>query len=166
MSARLPDIGVIQPTSDAPPAWRRALGSRYLLGGAFALATAVTALGAFLATSPPAGELVGPASRTVLIVLGFNLILILGVAVLIGRRVSRVIDSGSGDAGARLHRRFLLLFAVAAVAPALVVALFSGALVTRASRTGSASGSRRWCATAAMSPAPMSPNRARTSATT
>ncbi|MDO9337438.1 MAG: PAS domain-containing sensor histidine kinase [Caulobacter sp.] len=111
--------------------WRRILGSRYLLGGAFAVATVLTAVGAYLATSPPGGELVGPASQTVLIVLGVNLVLILGIAVLIGRRVAQVVDEGRGDAGARLHRRFLILFAVAAVAPALVVAGFSGALVTQ-----------------------------------
>ena len=123
-----------EPESKSPvpaPAWRRLLDSRFFLGGAFSLATALTGLGAVLASSPPAGELVGPASRSVLIVLGINLVLILGIAVLIGRRVVEAIDSGSGDAGARLHRRFLLLFGVAAVAPALVVALFSGALVTR-----------------------------------
>ncbi|MBI1407031.1 MAG: HAMP domain-containing protein [Caulobacter sp.] len=131
-----------QSATDAPadepargPARRRILESRYLLAGAFALSTALTGLGAFLATSPPSGELVGPASRTVLAVLGVNLVLILGIAILIGRRVRQVINQGSGDAGARLHRRFLLLFALAAVAPALVVALFSGALVTQGVET-------------------------------
>jgi len=116
-------------------AWRRLLASPYLLGGMFALATALTALSAFLASAPPQGELIGPASRVVLAVLGVNLILILAIAVLIGRRVAKVIDTRSGDAAAKLHRRFLLLFALAAVAPALVVALFSGALVTQGVET-------------------------------
>ncbi len=113
----------------------RVVGSRLFLGSAFAVAAVLTALGAFLASAPPSGELVGPASQTVLIVLGVNLVLILGIAVLIGRRVARVIDEGRTDAGARIHRRFLLLFALAAVAPALVVALFSGALVTQGVET-------------------------------
>ncbi|MDB5470031.1 MAG: sensor histidine kinase [Caulobacter sp.] len=117
------------------PRWlafgRRVVGSRLFLGGAFALATVLTALGAFLASAPPSGELVGPASQTVLIVLGVNLVLILGIAVLIGRRVTLVIEEGRTDAGARIHRRFLLLFALAAIAPALVIALFSGVLVTQ-----------------------------------
>jgi two-component system, NtrC family, nitrogen regulation sensor histidine kinase NtrY len=117
------------------PGWRRVLDSRYFLGGAFAVCATLTGLGAFLATAPPSGEMIGPASRTVLAVLGVNLLLILGIAVLIARRVKQVINSGSGDAGARLHRRFLLLFALAAVAPALVVALFSGALVTQGVET-------------------------------
>ncbi|MCE3290277.1 MAG: ntrY, partial [Caulobacter sp.] len=107
--------------SGGGPRWlavgRRVLGSRLFLGVAFAVATVLTALGAFLASAPPGGESVGPASQTVLIVLGVNLVLILGIAVLIGRRVAQVIDEGRGDAGARLHRRFLLLFALAAVAP-------------------------------------------------
>eukprot|EP01030_Chromulinospumella_sphaerica_P015135 gene15135-14934_t len=117
------------------PGWlavgRRIVGSRLFLGGAFALATVLTALGAFLASAPPSGELVGPASQTVLIVLGVNLVLILGIAVIIGRRVAQVIEEGRADAGARIHRRFLLLFAMAAIAPALVIALFSGVLVTQ-----------------------------------
>jgi two-component system nitrogen regulation sensor histidine kinase NtrY len=131
MSERASGPGSQGPTPETAPAWKRVLGSRYFLGGAYTVAALLTAIGAFLATSPPAGELVGPASRTVLIVLGVNMVLILGIAVLIGRRVLQVTNEGAGDAGARLHRRFLLLFAIAAVAPAVVVALFSGALVTR-----------------------------------
>jgi two-component system nitrogen regulation sensor histidine kinase NtrY len=126
---------LVEAGGEGRAAWRRLLASPYLLGGLFALATALTALSAFLASAPPQGELVGPASQTVLVVLGVNLILILVMAVLIGRRVARVIDTSSGDAAARLHRRFLMLFALAAVAPALVVALFSGALVTQGVET-------------------------------
>ena len=117
------------------PRWlavgRRVVGSRLFLGVAFTIAAILTAVGAFLASAPLSGELVGPASQSVLIVLGVNLVLILGIAVLIGRRVTQVIDEGRGDAGARIHRRFLFLFALAALAPALVVALFSGVLVTQ-----------------------------------
>jgi len=126
---------IVEGSGGRSGAWRRLLASPYLLGGLFALAAALTALSAFLATAPPRGELIGPASQTVLAVLGVNLVLILTIAVLIGRRVAKVIDTSSGDAGARLHRRFLLLFALAAVAPALVVALFSGALVTQGVET-------------------------------
>jgi two-component system nitrogen regulation sensor histidine kinase NtrY len=43
----------------------------------------------------------------------------------------RLANERTGDAGARLHLRFVALFATAAVLPALVVALFFGALVTR-----------------------------------
>ncbi|MFN3857846.1 MAG: ATP-binding protein [Caulobacter sp.] len=128
----------VSETTTTPPAgvgamraWRRLLGHRYFLGGAFALTAALTGLGAFLASSPPRGEMVGPASETVLAILGVNLVLIAGVAFLIGRRVLHVVRAGSSDAAARLHRRFLLLFGVAAVAPAVVVALFLGALVTQ-----------------------------------
>ena len=43
----------------------------------------------------------------------------------------RLAGERSGDAGARLHLRFVALFALAAVTPALIVALFFGVLVTR-----------------------------------
>lgn len=120
-----------QPELVEVPGWRRLLDSRVLLGVLFALAAAITALGAFLATAPPAGQTVGPASNLVLAILGFNLVIIAGLAVLIVRRVREVVRQGEIDAGARLHRRFLVLFGMAAVAPAVVVALFSGALVTQ-----------------------------------
>ncbi len=68
----------------------------------------------------------------VLIVLALNLLLDPGPGGL-GRPAHRCAWFGprGGDAGARLHRRFVGLFALAAVAPAVVVALFFGVLVTR-----------------------------------
>jgi two-component system nitrogen regulation sensor histidine kinase NtrY len=43
----------------------------------------------------------------------------------------RLFGERSGDAGARLHLRFVALFALVSVAPAVIVALFFGVLVTR-----------------------------------
>jgi two-component system nitrogen regulation sensor histidine kinase NtrY len=109
----------------------RLLNSRYVLGGGYALAAVLTAFAILLAASPPETGPVGPASRVILTVLGFNLILILALAGLVALRFLAQRNARANDAGARLHRRFVTLFAVAAVAPAVVVALFYGVLVNR-----------------------------------
>jgi two-component system nitrogen regulation sensor histidine kinase NtrY len=49
----------------------------------------------------------------------------------VGLRLLALRSAQANDAGARLHMRFVALFAIAAVAPAVVVALFYGVLVTR-----------------------------------
>ena len=108
----------------------RTLGeSRALLGGGYALATILTIAGVALASSPPTTGSIASASQGILILLGFNMVLILVVAGLVVGRVLRLLDSN--DAGAKLRLRFVSLFAMAAVVPALVVALFFGVLVTR-----------------------------------
>jgi two-component system nitrogen regulation sensor histidine kinase NtrY len=111
--------------------WRDLTRSRYLLGGGYALAFILTAIAVALASSPPATGPLGPASMAVLFVLGFNLLLIGALALLVCWRVIGMLDGSLGDAGARLHLRFVALFSMAAVAPALIVALFFGVLVNR-----------------------------------
>ena len=111
--------------------WRGLTRSRYLLGGGYILAFLLTAVAVALASSPPATGPLGPASTVVLFVLGFNLLLICALAALVCWRVIGMLGSSPGDAGARLHLRFVALFSMAAVAPALVVALFFGVLVNR-----------------------------------
>ena len=110
--------------------WRLAQ-SRYLLGGGYAVAALLATVAILLAASPPQEGPLTPASEHILAVLGLNLILILGLAALVGMRLLAVTRARSDDAGARLHLRFVTLFAVAAVAPAVVVALFYGVLVNR-----------------------------------
>jgi two-component system nitrogen regulation sensor histidine kinase NtrY len=85
----------------------------------------------FLASSPPATGPIGPATTIILVVLGFNLALILCIAGIVGWRLLDLVDARASDAGARLHLRFVGLFSVAAVAPAVIVALFFGVLVNR-----------------------------------
>ena len=113
------------------PPWRRVFESGYLLGGGYALAAILTGVGVVLASSPPANGPIGPASQTMLVILGLNLILIGFLAVLIGWRVFKLTAARATDPGARLHLRFISLFALAAVVPAVIVALFFGVLVTR-----------------------------------
>jgi two-component system, NtrC family, nitrogen regulation sensor histidine kinase NtrY len=102
-----------------------------MLGGGYGLAVILTATGVGLASSPPTTGPIGPASTAILIVLGLNMALILCVAGIVGWRLLELVDARSSDAGARLHLRFVGLFSLAAVAPAVIVALFFGVLVNR-----------------------------------
>jgi two-component system nitrogen regulation sensor histidine kinase NtrY len=63
-------------------------------------------------------------------VLWANLVLILSLGAMVAWRLFRLVASRD-RAGAKLHLRFVMLFAGAAVIPAIVVALFFGLLVTR-----------------------------------
>jgi two-component system, NtrC family, nitrogen regulation sensor histidine kinase NtrY len=109
----------------------RALQSRYVLGGGYALAAFLTAVAILLAASPPETGPLAPASKNILFILGLNLVLILALAVQVGLRVWALLRARSTDPAARLHVRFVTLFALAAVAPAMVVALFYTVLVNR-----------------------------------
>jgi two-component system nitrogen regulation sensor histidine kinase NtrY len=111
------------------PAWRRIIESRYVVGGGYAIAALLTITGALLVSSPPAVGPIGPAVQAMLVVLGLNLVLILGLATLVGRQVYRLLRDRNVDAGARLHLRFMGLFGLAAVAPAIIVAIFFGGFV-------------------------------------
>ena len=79
------------------------LRSRYVIGGAYALAVILTVTGVALASSPPKSGPISPASTAILIVLGFNLVLILAIATVVGLRLFEMIDARANDAGARLH---------------------------------------------------------------
>jgi two-component system nitrogen regulation sensor histidine kinase NtrY len=95
------------------------------------LSAAIAALAVYLASAPGAGP-VGPASSRVLLILAVNLLLIVALLAGAGWRVLRLVWERSSNAGARLHLRFVTLFALVAVAPAVVVAVTFGALVTSA----------------------------------
>jgi two-component system nitrogen regulation sensor histidine kinase NtrY len=103
-----------------------------LFGLGWSLAAVLTASSVYMASSAPGSGPIGPVNRTVLIVLGLNLALILFLLVSAGHRLIGPILERARDAGARLHLRFVFLFALVAVVPAIVVALVYGALVNRA----------------------------------
>ena len=97
----------------------------------YAVAVALTAAVVFsVAAGGRARDLSG-ASRTALGVLACDVVLIAGLASVAGWRARRLFGPRDRDAGVRLHRRFIGLFAAAAVIPAVIVALFFGLLVTR-----------------------------------
>src|SRR3954447_14509105 len=120
----------IRRSANAQRAWRL-LQSRLVLGGGYGLAVGLTAISIMLAASPPASGPIGPASQLILTVLGFNLGLILALAAIVALQFAGLVNARSSDAGARLHLRFVTLFALAAVVPAVVVALFMGVLVNQ-----------------------------------
>jgi len=118
-------------TSVKVPPVGRILQSRLVLSIGYGVAVAVTGFSILLAASPPASGPIGPASHLILTMLGVNLVLILALAAVVAFRFGALVRARARDAGARLHLRFVTLFAVAAVAPAVVVALFMGVLVNQ-----------------------------------
>lgn len=113
-------------------AWmRRTLQSKVVLGVGYGVAVGLTVLAIILAASPPQTGPLGPASRLILTLLGLNLILILLLIAAVGLRIMELVRARAEDAGARLHVRFVRLFALAAVVPAAVVFIFYGVLVSR-----------------------------------
>jgi two-component system nitrogen regulation sensor histidine kinase NtrY len=65
------------------------LRSRYVIGGAYALAVILTVTGVALASSPPKNGPISAASTVILVVLGFNLALIIAIATVVGFACSR-----------------------------------------------------------------------------
>ena len=129
------DASPLPQDSGPPPrrrglAWRDHLRPGSLLSLGFALAAAFVGVAVWMASSAPVTGPVGPPSRAILIVLGLNLILIGALAVATVRQVFGLIAAQRGDASARLHLRFVAIFATAAVAPAIVVALVFGELAS------------------------------------
>jgi two-component system nitrogen regulation sensor histidine kinase NtrY len=103
-----------------------------LFGLGWGVAAALTAVSVYMASSAPGAGPIGQVNRTVLILLSLNLALILLLSAAAGRRVLQLVFERRRDPGARLHLRFVTLFALVAVIPAIVVAMVFGALVTRA----------------------------------
>ncbi|MBF0561840.1 MAG: PAS domain-containing sensor histidine kinase [Alphaproteobacteria bacterium] len=117
------------PSSPQSPFSRlRAWSVRVRLTRHLAVALTIAALvfgmatGAVLMKSGPAG----PSATTVLVLLNLDLSVLLMLGVLIARRITLVwAERRRGGAGSRLHVRFVVLFSGMAVAPAILVAVFS-----------------------------------------
>ena len=75
-----------------------------------------------IAGTPPFGSSI----RTVITLLNIDLVLLLLLGIVVGRRlVKLVLERRRGSAGSKLHIRLVGLFAVVAAAPAIVVSVFS-----------------------------------------
>ena len=121
------------PDPDRPPRrWQRLLAwaGRVNLERKLALAFLIGGVAAGLATLAamtghlPAEVQVGP--RGMLLLLNVDLVFLLGLGVLIARRLVRVwLARRRGLAGARLHTRLVGLFSLIAVTPAILLAIFS-----------------------------------------
>ena len=112
-------------------AWRRRRRPGVILGFGYAVAVLLTIAAVYFSTRAPGAGRAGPASRIVLTAVLCNLVLILALAAAVGWRFLNMLRERGRDAGARLHVRFVTMFALAAVVPAIVMALFFGTLVTR-----------------------------------
>ena len=122
------------PYLPSPPlgqGWLDKLETRPFLWAGFAISAGLAAAAVGLGAAPSLAGPLGPASPLVLTLLGINFVVILGLGGLMAWRVVRLAREQTGDAGARLHLRFVALFAAAAFFPALIVAFFFGILVTR-----------------------------------
>ncbi|MBA4805992.1 MAG: PAS domain-containing sensor histidine kinase [Brevundimonas sp.] len=123
------------PASDDESFWGRfdVEKARAGFGIGYFIAVAITAAAVWLVAVAPganAGAARGATSQAVLFVLLANLALIAGLAFIVGRRVLALARSTS-EAGSRLHLRFVTLFSMVAVIPAVLIALVFGMLVTR-----------------------------------
>jgi two-component system nitrogen regulation sensor histidine kinase NtrY len=109
--------------------------ARYVFTTLYALSAAVTVVCTLATVGAPGSHPVSAPSKAILIVLSANMIIILGLATVAGWRVLGLFGSKARDAAVRLHRRFVILFAVAAMAPAVIIALFFGLVVTQGMET-------------------------------
>ena len=110
---------------------RRGSGGGYAFAAGYAVTAAVTMAAVAVTAFGPGARPLEATSRVAVIALTLNLLAIAGLALVGAVRVRGLFAARLPDAGARLHRRFVGLFALAAVAPAVIVALFFGLLVTR-----------------------------------
>ena len=117
--------------------WLSQKRSRTLFAAAYIIAFLITAAAIWLVAvapggsgSPEEGGARAVAGHAVLYILIGNFLLIAGLAAVVGRRVLLVVRNRR-DAGARLHLRFVTLFSLVAVVPAILIALVFGVLVNR-----------------------------------
>src|SRR5579862_3537945 len=95
--------------ADAP--LRGALASRSFMGGCYVAALALTAAAVFIGASPTLTGPLGPASPLVLTLLGLGLAALAAPATVLTWRLLSLLRIRGRDAGARLHLRFVFLFA-------------------------------------------------------
>ena len=133
----MPDTATAAEATEARPTlWDRLAAGRGRAAfvAAYVIAFLITAAAIWIvAVAPEAGggDAQAAASRAVLAILLANLVLIGGLATLVGLQVMRLSRRRREDPGARLHLRFVAIFSLVALAPAVVIALVFGVLVNR-----------------------------------
>ncbi len=100
---------------------------RVRLSDKLAIALAVAAVASGVATYVVlTGSQFAADPRTVLLLLNLNLVLLLLLGAVVGRRIVKLwAERRRGSAGSKLHVRLVVLFAALAATPAVVVAVFS-----------------------------------------
>ena len=122
----MPDDAMTLPSNLAARIGRWSL--RIGLGRKLALALTIAALASGIATftTLSSASPFAPNPKTVLILLNLDLVLLLALGGLVGRRLVQVwIQRRHGSAGSRLHIRLVVLFALVAATPTIIVATFS-----------------------------------------
>lgn len=104
--------------------WARKVGLARKLALALTLAVVPSVTATFLAMTVSGP--IGPDPKTVLSLIGLDVTLLVALAVVIGVRIMGVWRARRrGSSGSRLHLRFILLFSLVAVTPAIVVSVGS-----------------------------------------
>ena len=112
-------------------AWRRRLSGRTFLAFGYFVAVVLWVATVIMSAKAPGQGPLAPTRQILLALLVPNLLLIAFLAGTQAWAIVRLIQEQARDAGARLHLKFVGMFALAAFLPALVVLVFFGALVTR-----------------------------------
>jgi len=100
-----------------------------LFEGLFIIAALVAVFATFIAMSGAAPN--DPTAGATPWLLGLNFVLLIVLAIIVVREYLMIRGSGGNDGGGKLARRFVLLFGFSALIPAMVVAVFMGAFITR-----------------------------------
>jgi len=109
-------------TGSAPQLFQSAL-----FGVAFTIAVALTATGALFAMSGNEGQ-----AGTAYDALRINTVLIIGLGIFLFLRLKSVLfSSDSGQSAPHLHRRFVFIFSLGALVPAILVGLFFTGLMSQ-----------------------------------
>ncbi|GLQ23631.1 PAS domain-containing sensor histidine kinase [Algimonas ampicilliniresistens] len=96
-------------------------------GAFFVSAIVLTVLGALLSFSSDEAQL-----RTAFTILKANMALILAIAFFLGYRVRKTLFGPTRrDSAPLLHRRFVLIFSLAALFPAIIIGAFSASLISQ-----------------------------------
>ena len=112
-------------------AWRRRLSGRTFLAFGYFVAVVLWVATVIMSAKAPGQGPLAPTRQILLALLVPNLLLIAFLAGTQAWAIVRLIQEQARDAGARLHLKFVGMFALAAFLPALVVLVFFGALVSR-----------------------------------
>ncbi|HVZ29127.1 MAG TPA: PAS domain-containing sensor histidine kinase, partial [Asticcacaulis sp.] len=107
-----------------PVLWRslRATGlQRLLLAVGYGASILMTVFIVWMIIAQPGTAPLPQTSRFLFILVAVNFALVLTLIYFVLHRVIKIARSRGADAGARLHLRFVFLFSVAAVAPAIVI---------------------------------------------
>lgn len=128
LASSYPVIAKVPPRPVAAPSRRLPRVTRSITFGIFFVSAIVlTILGALLSFNPNDGLV-----ETAYTMLQANMVLIVALALFLGYRVRKTLFApDTGDSAPLLHRRFVVIFSLAALLPAIIIGAFSASLITR-----------------------------------